>query len=67
MVVLGTRGQGGVEHQVQTEHTNLDSALGDHGTVGLVDNVVNQLEVERIGDDLVIGDDVLLRLRRQYN
>ena len=32
---------------------------GDLGTIGLVGNAVNLLEVVRVGDELVAGDDVL--------
>jgi len=32
---------------------------GDLGAVGLVGNAVNLLEVVRVGDELVAGDDVL--------
>ena len=39
--------------------TNLDGALNDHGAVGLVDNAVDLLEVVRVRDDLVTGDNVL--------
>jgi hypothetical protein len=31
----------------------------DHLAVGLVGNAVNLLEVIRVGDDLVIGEDIL--------
>lgn len=41
-------------------HTNFDSTLSDHGAVGLVDNVIDELEVVRVRDDLVLGDDILL-------
>lgn len=34
---------------------------GDLGAVGLVGNAVNLLEVVRVGDELVAGDDVLRR------
>ena len=37
----------------------MDGALGDHGAVGLVDDAVDLLEVIRVRDDLVVGDDVL--------
>ena len=39
--------------------TDFNSALSDHGAVGLIDDAVNLLEVVRIRDDLVAGDDVL--------
>jgi hypothetical protein len=32
---------------------------GDHLAIGLVGNAVNLLKVIRVGDDLVIGDDIL--------
>lgn len=32
---------------------------GDLGAVGLVDDTVNLLEVVRVGDDLVTGEDIL--------
>ena len=34
---------------------------GDLGAVGLVDDTVNLLEVVRVGDELVTGDDVLYK------
>ena len=34
---------------------------GDLGAVGLVGNTVNLLEVVRVGDELVTGDDVLYK------
>jgi hypothetical protein len=39
---------------------NLNGALGDHGAVGLVDDAIDLLEVVRVRDDLVIGDNVLV-------
>jgi hypothetical protein len=39
--------------------TDLNSAFRDHGTVGLVDDSVNLLEVVRVRDHLVVGDAVL--------
>ena len=39
--------------------TDVDGALGNHGTVGLIDDAVDLLEVVRVRDDLVVGDDVL--------
>lgn len=41
--------------------TDVDGALSDHGAVGLVDDVVDQLEVKRVRDDLVVGKKVLLK------
>ncbi len=43
---------------------DLDSTLHDHGAVSLVDDVVDELEVVRVGDDLVIGEYVLIRERQ---
>lgn len=40
-------------------HTNFDSTLLDHGTVGLVDDAINLLEVVGVGDELVTVEDVL--------
>lgn len=42
------------------KRTDNNGALGDHGAVSLVDDVVDGLEVVRIRDDLVIGEDILL-------
>ncbi len=39
--------------------TNIDGALSDHGTVGLVDDAIDLLQVIRVRDDLVVSDDVL--------
>lgn len=39
--------------------TDLDGALSDHGAVGLVDDAIDLLEIVRVGDDLVAGDEVL--------
>ena len=39
--------------------TDDNGTLGDHGAVSLVDNVVDELEIVRVRDDLVIGEDVL--------
>ena len=39
--------------------TDFDTTLGDHGAVGLIDNVVDELQIVRVRDDLVVGDDVL--------
>lgn len=44
---------------MDARHTDMDGALGDHGTVGFVDDSVDLLEVIRVGDDLVAGEDVL--------
>lgn len=41
--------------------TDGDGALSDHGAVGLVDDVINLLEIVRVGDDLVVGDEVLFK------
>jgi hypothetical protein len=40
-------------------HTEGLATNGDLGAVGLVDDAVNLLDVVRVGDDLVVGDDVL--------
>lgn len=40
-------------------HTDLDSALGDHRTVNLVDDAINLLRFKTIRDDLVARDDIL--------
>lgn len=39
--------------------TDFDGALSDHGAVGLVDDAIDLLEVVRVRDDLVVGDNVL--------
>ena len=39
--------------------TDLNVALGDHGAVGLVDDPVDLLQVVRVRDHLVVGDNVL--------
>lgn len=41
--------------------TDVDGALSDHGAVGLVDDAINLLEIVRVGDDLVVGDEVLFK------
>lgn len=38
---------------------DLNGTKGDVAAVGLVDDTVNLLEVERVGDELVTGDDIL--------
>jgi hypothetical protein len=40
-------------------HTEGLATNGDLGAVGLVDDAVNLLDVVGVGDDLVLGDDVL--------
>lgn len=45
------------------QHTDTDSLLSDHGAVGLVDDAIDQLKVVRIGDNLVIGDEILFMMR----
>lgn len=40
-------------------HTDVDSALSDHGAVGLVNDAIDLLEVVGVGDDLVTGEDIL--------
>jgi len=42
-------------------HTNVVVANGDSGAVGLISGAVNKLEVVRVGDELVAGDNVLGR------
>jgi hypothetical protein len=39
--------------------TDDNGTLSDHGAVSLVDDVVDELELVRVRDDLVIGEDVL--------
>jgi hypothetical protein len=39
--------------------TDRDGALDDHGAIGLVDDAIDLLQVVRVPDDLVSGDDVL--------
>jgi hypothetical protein len=41
-------------------HTDVDTTLLDHGTVSLIDGTGDLLEVVRVGDQLVAGEDVLL-------
>ena len=48
---LGKRGQG--------KRTNFDTALGDHSTVGLVHDIVDELRLERVRQELVLRDDIL--------
>lgn len=43
--------------------TDFDCTESDHGTVDLVDNAVDFLKVVGVGDDLVTGDNILLRAR----
>lgn len=40
--------------------TNINSANVDHGTVNLVDDVVDERHGVRVRDDLVAGEDILL-------
>jgi hypothetical protein len=40
-------------------HTDVVTTNGDTGTVGLVDDVVGELEVVRVRDHLVSGDNIL--------
>jgi hypothetical protein len=40
-------------------HTDVVTTDGDAGTVGLVDDVVDKLEVVRVRDHLVSGDNIL--------
>lgn len=39
--------------------TNADSTLLDHGTVGLVDDAIDLLEIVGVGEELVTGEDIL--------
>lgn len=39
--------------------TDVDSANGDHGAVGLVEEAIGFLQVVRIREDLVADEDVL--------
>jgi hypothetical protein len=41
------------------ERTNVVHAQGDLLAVGFVDGAIDLLQVVRVGDDLVIGDEVL--------
>jgi len=43
--------------------TDVDGLLRDHGAVGLVDDAIDLLEVVRVGDDLVTGEDILFARR----
>lgn len=45
--------------------TNIDAALGDHGAVGLVHDAADLLEVIRVREDLVVGDDVLSSKKKE--
>lgn len=45
-----------------SEHTEGLTTDGDLLAVGLVDDTVDLLEVVGVGDDLVVGDDVLERV-----
>ena len=54
--ILVTALGGGVGTGVESLTTD-----GDLGAVGLVGNTVDLLEVVRVGDELVAGDDVLLQ------
>ena len=40
-------------------HTDVVTTNGDTGAVGLVDDTVNELEVVRVRDHLVSGDNIL--------
>ncbi len=43
--------------------TDVDGLLRDHGAVGLVDDAIDLLEVVRVGDDLVTGENILFARR----
>lgn len=45
--------------RIQDEHTDVVGTDGDTGAVGLVDDTVNELEVVRVRDHLVSGDNIL--------
>jgi hypothetical protein len=45
------------------KHTECLSTNGDLGAVGLVDDAVDLLDVVRVGDDLVAGEDILREQR----
>lgn len=42
------------------KRTDIDATLLDHGAVRLENDAVNFLELERVRDHLVAGDDVLV-------
>lgn len=46
---------------ISIQRTNIDSANSDHGAVNLVDNTVNLLQIVGVGDDLIIGNNILQR------
>jgi hypothetical protein len=48
-------------------HTDIDTALGDHGTVDLVDDAINLLERVRVRDHLVAGEEILYEGTHQQN
>jgi hypothetical protein len=39
--------------------TNVDTALLDHGTIGLVDDAIDLLEIVGVGDELIVSEDIL--------
>ncbi len=41
------------------KRTDLHSSFFDHGAVDLVDSTTDLLHVIRVGDDLIVGEDVL--------
>ena len=47
-------------------NVDLDGALLNHGAVDLVGDAIDLLEIVRVGDDLVAGDDVLSRQRLAF-
>ena len=52
-------GEGRPRSQLANVRTDIDGLLGDHGTVCFVDDAVDLLQVVGVGDDLVIGEDIL--------
>lgn len=48
------------------EHTERLTTDGDLLAVGLIDDTVDLLEVVGVGDDLVVGDDVLEQSSAKY-
>ena len=47
--------------RIRLVHTDFDGTEGDHGTVDFVDGTIDLLQIVRVGDDLVTGDNILYR------
>ena len=51
----------GLSSKILFVHTDFDGTEGNHGTVDFVDGTIDLLQIVRVGDDLVTGDNILYR------